>query len=51
MTLILVVSSEAFPLCMTKKARKENALDAEWDKRSDVKEKMIEGLRNTKGTR
>ena len=35
-----------------KEARKEIALDAEWDKKRDVKEKRIEGLGNTKkGTR
>ena len=33
------------------KARKENALDAEWEKKRDVKEKTIEVLGNTKGTR
>ena len=32
-------------------ARKENALDAEWEKKSDIKEKKIEGCRNIKGTR
>ena len=32
-------------------ARKENALGAEWDKKSDIKEKKIEGRRITKGTR
>ena len=41
----------SFSVMYDDKARKENALDAEWDKKRDVKEKTIEGLENTKGTR
>jgi len=42
---------QSFSVMHDEEARKDNSLDAEWDKKSDIEEKKIEGYRNTKGTR
>jgi hypothetical protein len=34
-----------------KETKKENALDAEWDKKRDNEKEKLEGRQDTKGTR